>query len=118
MTTRSRTLTQSISIDATPQKVWELITRIDAITTWYDTWDSVEADSADPILLRGSEFRLIRNQRHPVIATCVVIELSEHRRLQWRQSTPNRPTTTVTFDLITQPGVDATELRQTRTWVQ
>ena len=116
MTTRSRTLTQSIGINASPHKVWELITRVDTITTWYDTWDTVETDGTEPFLRNGSTFRLIKNNRNPVIAHCEVTDLSEHRQLQWRQTTPNKPTTTVTFDLITHPGDHSTELRQTRTW--
>jgi len=39
VTTRSRTPTQSISINATPHKVWEFLTRIETIATWYDAWE-------------------------------------------------------------------------------
>ena len=116
MTTRNCTLTQSISINATPHKVWELITRIDTIATWYDTWGTVDTDSTEPFLRTGTNFRLIGNQRDPVIADCEVTELSQGRRLQWRQTTPNKPTTMVTFELITHPADATTELRQTRTW--
>jgi hypothetical protein len=94
-----------------------LITRIDTITTWYDTWDTVESDSAEPFLRSGTTFRLIRNHpRRTVIADCEVTELSQGRRLQWRQTTPNKPATTVTLDLITHPADGTTELVQTRTW--
>jgi hypothetical protein len=95
--------------------VWELITRIETIPTWYDTWDAVETTSGEPFLRSGSTFRLIRHQR-PVIAMCEVIEVTEHRRLQWTQSTRNQPTTRVTFDLISHSIDQATELRQTRAW--
>lgn len=116
ITPRDRTLTEAITINATPQKVWQMITRIDGIVTWYDTWDTVETDSTEPFLRRGTAFRLIRTERDPVVADCEVTELCEGRRLQWRQTTPNRPTTTVTFDLVTHPTEGITELRQTRTW--
>lgn len=116
MTAHSRRLTQSITINATPQKVWELITRIDAIVTWYDTWDDVETDSTDPFLREGASFRLTRRHRHPIMAECEVTELSPASRLQWIQTTAHTPTTTVTFELITRTDGEITELHQTRTW--
>lgn len=117
MTTRDRSLTQSINIDAPPHTVWEIITRIDTIVTWYDTWDAVETDSAEPFLRNGTSFRLIRrNHRHPVVADCEVTELSGGRRLRWRQVTPDKPIVVVTFELIADAAEKTTELRQTRSW--
>jgi|GEM_PF-5023925 len=111
----ARRRTQSISINATPEKVWDLITRIDTVGDWYDTWDRVDPVSTEPHLRAGMSFRLIRRHtgRDDEVAQCEVTELSEHTRLQCM---PHRPTTGVTFDLVTHPTDGTTELRQTRSW--
>ncbi len=109
----------AISITAPSETVWELITTADTICQWYDTWDTVEPDTADPRLRVGTVFRLTR-YRHGRgrghTALCRVTDCTAPIRLQWEQSAPHTPTMSVTFHLI--PGADAgtIELRHTRTW--
>jgi uncharacterized protein YndB with AHSA1/START domain len=114
----TRRLTQSISINATPERLWDLITRINAIADWYDTWDRVEAGTTERHLREGTSFRLIRCQtgHNDEVAHCQVTEFLEVARLQWRQSTPHQPTTSVSFDLVPHATDGTTELHQTRTW--
>ena len=50
----TRCLTQAININATPQKVWDLITRIATIADWCDTWDHVEPITAATHLRPGA----------------------------------------------------------------
>ncbi len=116
------TQTGSISIAAPPETVWELITTLDTIPEWYDTWDTAQPDTPEPDttgsrLQVGTAFRLLRHHRgRDTAAHCVVTELTAPTRLRWRQSAPHTPTTSVTFLLI--PGADGggTELRHTRRW--
>jgi hypothetical protein len=95
-----------------------LITRIDTIATWYDSWDSVETDSADSFLRLGTSFRLLRDRDHSTSAHCVVTDVAEPSRLQWTQITPDRRTTSVIFDLVSHPAEGTTEIRHTRTWCE
>lgn len=113
-----RRLTKSISINATPEKLWDLITRISTIADWYDTWDRVESTTTERHLRDGSSFRLIRCQtgHKDQVAHCQVTEFLEATRLQWRQSMPHQPTTSVSFDLVPHATDGTTELHQTCTW--
>ena len=114
----TRCLTQSININATPEKVWALITRIATITDWYETWHRVEPTATDTHLRAGTSFRLLRQQagRADVVAQCHVTEASELTRLQWEQSQPHKPKIAVTFELVPHASDGTTELRQSRSW--
>lgn len=114
---RLHTQTQSILIAAPPERVWQLITTVDTICTWYDTWDTVQNDTTDSRLRMGSTFHLTRRgRRRDETAHCKVTDLTAPTRLCWEQSAPHNPTMTVAFLLI--PGTDTgtTELQHTRTW--
>ena len=111
------TQTGSIRITAPPETVWELITTVDTVCEWYDTWDTVENDTTDPRLRVGTSFHLTRHRRgRGETARCRVTDLTVPTRLCWEQSAPHTPTMSVAFLLI--PGTDTgtTELRHTRTW--
>lgn len=113
----SDTQTESIGISAPPETVWELITTADTICEWYDTWDTVEHDTAEPRLRVGTSFRLTRHRLgRDDTAHCRVTDICATSQLQWEQSSPHTPTMLVTFHLI--PGADTgtTEVRHTRTW--
>ena len=112
----ARNLTQSITINAAPEKVWDLITRIDTMTDWYDTWDRVETAASDTHMRAGVSFRLFRRRASHAedVAQCFVTELCEFTRLQWEQSQPDNPTVLVTFELLPDATGDTTELRQDR----
>ena len=114
----TRRMTQSISINATPEKLWDLLTRIDNIADWYDTWDRADSAASEQHLREGTSFRLIRRRtgRTDEIAHCHVTELLELTRLQWMQSAPHQPTASVSFDLVPNVTSGTTDLRQTRTW--
>ena len=119
MTTRdgTRCLTQSININATPEKVWDLITRIATMTDWYAPGDRTESTTTDTHLRAGTSFRLIRRQSgRDDVAQCHVTEVSEFTRLQWEQSQPRKPTVSVTFELLPHATDGTTELRQSRSW--
>ncbi|WP_428342857.1 SRPBCC family protein [Mycobacterium sp.] len=65
----THTQTGSITIAAPPETVWDLITTIDTIPEWYDTWDTAEHDTADPRLRVATSFSLLRHRRGRV-STC------------------------------------------------
>jgi uncharacterized protein YndB with AHSA1/START domain len=107
----------SIRITAPPETVWELITTVDTVCEWYDTWDTVENDLTDPRMRVGTSFHLTRHRRgRDEIVRCRVTDLTVPTRLCWEQSAPHTPTMSVAFLLI--PGTDTgtTELRHTRIW--
>lgn len=111
------TMTGTILVAAPPETVWDLITTVDTVCEWYDTWDSVVNDTTDPRMRVGTSFRLTRHRRgRDETARCRVTELAAPTRSCWEQSAPHTPTVSVTFLLI--PGTDTgtTELRHTRTW--
>ena len=111
---RTHTQTGSISITAPLETVWDLITTIATIPTWYDTWDTVEHDTADSRLRVNTLFRLRR--RGDETARCGVTDLSAPTQLQWEQTSLDAPTLSVTFLLIPGATTGTTELRHTRTW--
>jgi uncharacterized protein YndB with AHSA1/START domain len=112
------TLSASIRLAASPDKVWDLITTVASITEWYDTWDTVEHAATDERLQLGTSFRLIR---HRIVgddtALCRVTALHAPTRLSWVQYAPDLPTMSVDFNLV--PGTEGTTstlLNHTRTW--
>lgn len=112
------TLNGSTSINASPDEVWELITTVKTIPEWYDTWDSVDHETADLRLRVGTTFRLIshRNGRAHT-ARCKVTDARTPARLQWEQSALHVPTTLVTFLVIADDtGTGTTQLHHTRSW--
>lgn len=111
----ARTVTESIIINAEAEIFWELITRIDGIPDWYDSWDRAISQSADTHVRQGTSFQLIRHGPNgDSLAHCLVTDLSPGRYLEWVQTTPCKPTTTVTFQLVPLPNGNGTELHQTR----
>ena len=111
------TQTGSIRITAPPETVWNLITTVDAVCEWYDTWDTVATDTTDPRLRFGSSFHLTRHRGgRDETARCQVTDLTAPSRLCWEQSAPHTPTMTVTFLLCAGTDTGSTELRHTRTW--
>jgi uncharacterized protein YndB with AHSA1/START domain len=113
----THTHTGSISIAAPPATVWELITTADTICEWYDTWDTVEHDTAETRLRVGTSFLLTRHRLgRDDTARCRVIDLSAQSWLRWEQSSAHTPTMSVTFHLIPGAETGTTEVRHTRTW--
>lgn len=113
-----RTLNGSTSINASPEKVWELITTVNTIPEWYDAWDSVEPEAADLQLQVGTTFRLVSRRNGGLhTARCRVTDAKAPTRLQWEQSALHVPTVLVTF-LVTADGTLAgtTLLHHTRSW--
>ena len=115
-----QSLSKSIRIAAPRAKVWELITTIDRIAEWYDTWDAVEHAADDERLQVGTSFRLIRHRiglDH--IALCRVTSVEAPRRLCWRQQAPRPASMSVEFQLDADTeGATATWLNHTRTWIE
>lgn len=113
-------LSKSIRIAAPPAKVWELITTIDRITEWYDTWDAVEHAADDERLQVGTSFRLIRHRfGRDHIALCRVNSVEAPRRLCWLQHALPKPSMSVEFQLDADTeGATATWLNHTRTWIE
>jgi uncharacterized protein YndB with AHSA1/START domain len=111
-------LSKSIRVAAPPAKVWELITTIDLITEWYDTWDAVEHTADDERLEVGTSFRLIRHRvGRDDTALCRVTSVEAPRRLCWLQHAPREPSMSVEFQLVADAeGATGTWLNHTRTW--
>ena len=107
-----------ISIAAPPEAVWDLITAIDTIPSWYDAWDGVDHDATTPQLQFGTSFQLIRRGRggRGDTAHCRVTHLARPASLEWQQSAPDTPTVTVQFRLIPAPDGSTTELHHSRMW--
>ncbi len=115
MTTRS--VTRSILINAPPVKVWDVITRAGSISDWYEGWDRILSAETGCAVRQGLSFRLVRNTKGgEEVAECTITELLPGVRLQWVESSPRKPTTTVTFDLVALPDGRGTALHQTRSW--
>ena len=114
----AHTVNRSTSINAAPEEVWDLITTVNTIPEWYDTWDFVDHDTADLRLRVGTTFRLIghRNGRHHT-ARCRVTDAQAPTRLQWEQSALHVPNVLVTFVVIADDtATGTTQLHQTRSW--
>ena len=114
----AHTLNGSTSINASPEEVWDLITTVNTIPEWYDTWDSVDHETADLRLQVGTTFRLIshRNSRDHT-ARCRVTDARAPTRLQWEQSALHAPTMLVTFLVIADDtATGTTQLHHTRSW--
>lgn len=113
----THTQTGSINITSAPESVWDLITTVDTIPEWYDTWDAVDHDTTDPRLRMGTVFRLIRHRRgRDDTARCRVTDLTAPTRLQWEQSALHKATVSVTFLLIADPATITTQLHHSRAW--
>ncbi|WGI35033.1 SRPBCC family protein [Mycolicibacterium aubagnense] len=113
-----QTLNGSISINASAEKVWELITTVNTIPEWYDAWDSVDPETADVRLQLGTTFRLIsRRKGRDHTARCRVTDAQAPTRLQWEQSALHVPTMLVTFLVIADGNLTGpTLLHHTRSW--
>lgn len=112
------THTRSIHIAAPPERVWELITTVDTVCNWYDSWDTVQNDTTYPRLRVGTSFHLTRNRRgRDETAHCRVTDLTVPTLLCWEQSAPHAPTMSVAFLLIPGTEPSTTELRHTRSLV-
>jgi uncharacterized protein YndB with AHSA1/START domain len=114
------TLSGSIRLAVTPDKVWDLITTVASITEWYDDWDTVEHAADDERLRVGTSFRLIRHRiGRADTALCRVTSLQAPRRLCWVQYAPHRPTMSVEFQLLPDAeGTTGTWLNHTRSWIE
>ena len=91
---------------------------MNTVPQWYDTWDSVDYDTADLRLRVGSTFRLInhRNARDQT-AHCRVTYAQAPTRLQWEQSALHVPTILVTFVVVADDSATGTtQLHHTRSW--
>jgi uncharacterized protein YndB with AHSA1/START domain len=113
-----RTLNGSTGINASPDEVWELITTVNTIPEWYDTWDSVDHERTDLRLRVGTTFHLIghRNGRDHT-ARCRVTDAQAPTRLQWEQSALHVPTILVTFLVVADDTVTGTtQLHHNRSW--
>ena len=115
-----QTLSESIRLAATPDKVWELITTVASITEWYDDWDIVEHAADDQRLQVGTAFRLIRHRSgRDDTALCRVTSLQPPRRLCWVQYAPRLPAMSVEFQLLPDTdGTAGTWVNHTRSWIE
>lgn len=112
------TLSESIRLAAPPDKVWDLITTVVAITEWYDAWDAVEPAGSAERLEVGTSFRLTRRRvGRTDTALCRVTALEAPRRLCWLQYAPRLPAMSVEFRLVPDAG-GATVLNHTRSWLE
>ena len=106
---------ESIDIGAPPDKVWELLTRVGGIPTWYDGWDAVErtSDTEDRLTV-GRTFLLSGHRSgRRTRATCRVTELEPLRRIGWVEAPDDGVSELVRFDLLEVDG-GRTRLRFTR----
>jgi uncharacterized protein YndB with AHSA1/START domain len=116
----NHTLSGSIRLAASPDKVWDLITTVAGIAEWYDTWDAVEHAAEDVRLQVGTSFRLIRNRiGRDNSALCRVTSLEAPWRLCWVQYARRLPTMSIEFHLVPDTdGTSGTLLNHTRTWIE
>ena len=117
---KNNTLSGSIRLAASPEKVWDLITTVAGITDWYDTWDAVEHAADDERLQVGTSFRLIRHRiGRDHTAVCRVTAVQAPTRLCWVQYAPHQPTVTVEFQLLPETeGSTGTWVNHTKSWVE
>ncbi len=106
---------ESIDIGAPPAKVWELLTRLEGIPTWYDGWDAVERTSTSGERLTvGLPFQLLgRRSGRRTRATCRVTELDPLRRICWVEAPDDGAPEMVRFDLL-EIDVGRTRVQFTR----
>ncbi|MGV0813195.1 SRPBCC domain-containing protein [Mycolicibacterium boenickei] len=99
------TESQSIQIDSPADVVWDLLTTIADIGSWYDDWDTVEHDESDQrCLVPGVGFRLVRDRRGRIeTARCVVTVFDPPHRLGWIEDGPHGRTAFVSFHLEAGP---------------
>jgi uncharacterized protein YndB with AHSA1/START domain len=116
----NHTLSRSIRLAASPDKVWDLITAVAGITEWYDDWDTVEHAADDERLRVGTSFRLIRHRSgRDDTALCRVTSLQPPRRLCWVQYAPRLPAMSVEFQLLPDTdGTAGTWVNHTRSWIE
>ena len=109
---------ESIDIAASPEKVWDLLTRVEGIPTWYDGWDTVHASTPQEQLEVGLTFQLVK--KGPLgrrkQSMCQVTELIPGSRISWVESAIGRDPVMVRFDLI-NAGVNRTTVRFTKATV-
>ena len=69
-----------------------MITTVDTVCEWYDTWDTVENDTTDPRLRVGSSFHLTRYRRgRGETARCRVTDLTGRRGCAGSNPHPTPP---------------------------
>jgi len=106
---------ESIDIAATSAKVWNLLTRVTTIPTWYDGWDSVQVPPAAADELEvGLTFVLeARRFGRRSEATCRVTELVQGHSISWVESVDRGRLVLVRFDLLDE-GANLTRVQLTR----
>ncbi|WP_250622978.1 SRPBCC family protein [Pinirhizobacter soli] len=75
----------SITIDASPESIWQILTTVVAWPRWLPTVNSIEPLDGDTLAI-GHRFRIRQPKLQP--ATWVVSKVEPNRRFEWRASSP------------------------------
>ena len=110
----NRVLTGSIDIEATPEKIWGLLTSTDEITNWYDEANNVTHLHPEGTFHVGSRFLLTRRG---VPSWCLVTVMEPLRRLGWTEERDGKATVFVEFRLKALSG-GRTRLTHTKALAQ
>ncbi len=107
-------LTQSIDIEATPEKVWALLISTEEIGIWYDEAATVTQLGPKGSLQVGSKFVLTRSG---ILSWCVVTAIDPLHRFSWSEESDGQETVLVDFRLD-RLSDDRTRLTHTKTITQ
>src|SRR3954468_5299004 len=75
----------TITINAAPEAVWQILSNVVAWPRWLSTVTSVEALDGE-MLTAGHRFRVLQPKLRP--ATWVVSAVEPNRRFEWRAHSP------------------------------
>lgn len=90
----------SIEIHATPERVWRLLSAVEAWPQWLPTVSRVEVLDGTPLQL-GRRYRVEQPKLRPAVWTVSVLEPG--RRFQWRATSPGM---TMVGDHAVEPAGD------------
>lgn len=75
----------SITIDASPESVWQILSTVATWPRWLPTINSIEALDGDALKI-GHRFRVRQPKLQP--ATWVVSKVEPNRRFEWQANSP------------------------------
>ena len=104
-------------IAAAPETIWDLLTDIARIPSWYDDWDVAQRDDAAMRLHSGATFGLIRHRLGAEQATvCNVITFVRPTLLTWIERTADQAPVKVEFHLALS-NAGGTTLTMRKRWM-
>ena len=92
-------------IAAPVDRIWALLTATDAVTSWYEGWDSIHHDPNNTHLQIGTTFSLSRTRRRRTInARCVIVAYQSQKLIGWLEQRPHELAVLVQFRI--EPSSD------------